>query len=290
MFPLALERQKIVHSKLPILHHQLAHHLEGGPGRKVWIRLHRTTSQIATNIRDYLAEAGFKCGVDPRILPFGAANEDWFSNSPVIISDRLSKDLPLNLVSLVIDYEPSPKSQDNQLAVIQKVLMVQRLERKGNPSSPLVEPTTNMDRDVPVEVPAVSELQILNDPAHIQVNQAPVNPTAKQASIEDNTNQEMLSESGASLSPLNPSEEYNREAPKGSPTDDDDIQSYDSCSYGRCSDEDHQVSQLSEDSIILLDIEEKESPEEVERYFPSNCIYHNHNKIFILIIFLGSHL
>lgn len=263
LFPLALERQKIVHAKLPILHHLLAHHLEGATGRKVWIRLHRTTSQVATNIRDYLTEVGVKCSVDPRILPFGTANEDWFSNSPVIISDRLSKDLPLNLVSLVIDYEPSPKSQDNQLAVIQKVLMVPRLQ---TPRSPLVEPNTNLDRDVPVEIPVVSELQITCDriPAQIQEDQCSVNITVNQVSIENNKPQETLSEPGSSLSSINPSEEDNREAPKGSRTDDDDIQSYDSCSYGRCSDDEYQVSQLSEDSILLLD--EKECPEEGGRY------------------------
>ena len=131
MFPLALEGPKIIHSKLPVLHHHLAHHLEGAPDRKVWIRLHRATSQVATNIRNYLADVGVECDVDPRILPFGTPNEDWLCNSSVIISDRLSKDLPLALVSLVIDYEPSPKSQDNQLILMQKVLMVQAVDRAG---------------------------------------------------------------------------------------------------------------------------------------------------------------
>ncbi len=276
MFPLALEGPKIVHSKLPVLHHQLAHHLEGAPDRKVWTRLHRATSQVATNIRNYLADVGVECDVDPRILPFGTPNDDWLCNSSVIISDRLSKDLPLALVSLVIDYEPSPKSQDNQLTLMQKVLMVQRREKKENPSSPLVDSNTDSDDDVPAHIPTVSEMQI---PVHVQESLASVNLLSKQTAIENNKIRETRLEPDSSSLSINPPEEVNQEAPKDFSIGNDDIRpSYDSCSYGRCSDEEHQECELSKDTIIQMDVE---SVKENERYF--SCYYtstNSHIKIF----------
>ena len=83
----------------------------------------------------------------------------------------MNLDFKLSLETLV-DFrgihEPLTISQENQLAVIQKVFwMVQRHEKKENPSSHLVDPNPNLDSDVSVEVPAVSELRI---PCDMQEN------------------------------------------------------------------------------------------------------------------------